>query len=79
MEFHLIQGMTTLKVQLSKDVIHTETHLLTPLNIGDWECWVAAVASKSTQQMIFNRLTTWINTTPTDLGLTDLYSTTTGE
>jgi hypothetical protein len=29
--------------------------------------------------MIFNRLTTWINTTPTDLGLTDLYSTTTGE
>ncbi|KAN0083835.1 protein of unknown function (DUF1793) domain containing protein [Elaphomyces granulatus] len=46
---------------------------------GDWECWVAAVASKSTQQTIFKLLATWINKTPTDRGLTDLYSTTTGD
>jgi hypothetical protein len=59
--------------------MNTKTHLLTPLNIGDWECFAAAIASNGTQQMFFNLLATWINKTPTDRGLTDLYSTSTGE
>ncbi|KAN0074794.1 protein of unknown function (DUF1793) domain containing protein [Elaphomyces granulatus] len=46
---------------------------------GDWECWVAAVASNSTQKMFFNLLATWIDKTPTDLPLTDLYSAITGD
>jgi hypothetical protein len=82
MGFHLIQGMITLKVPLPKNVLRcntTKTHLLTALNIGDWECWVAAVASNSTQKMFFNLLATWIDKTPTDLPLTDLYSAITGE
>ncbi|KAJ9205056.1 hypothetical protein DTO164E3_1679 [Paecilomyces variotii] len=45
---------------------------------ADWQLFTAAVASKSTQQMFLNDLATWINETPTNRPLTDLYDTDTG-
>lgn len=47
--------------------------------IADWQLFTAAVASKSTQQMFLNDLATWINETPTNRPLTDLYDTDTGK
>lgn len=46
--------------------------------IGDWELFVAAIASESTRDMFHKDLAVWINETPTNRALTDLYDTTTG-
>lgn len=46
---------------------------------GDWECFAAAVASRDTRSAFFNYLATWINETPTNRPLTDLYDAVTGE
>ncbi|RAH45891.1 glutaminase GtaA [Aspergillus brunneoviolaceus CBS 621.78] len=45
---------------------------------GDWELFAAAVASTSTRDMFIQLLANWINVTPTNRALTDLYDTTTG-
>ncbi|KAJ5124174.1 uncharacterized protein N7515_007999 [Penicillium bovifimosum] len=45
---------------------------------GDWECFAAAVASGDTRKMFLKDLATWINETPTNRALTDLYDTITG-
>lgn len=47
--------------------------------LGDWECFVAAIASTSTRDMFINDLAKWINETPTNRALTDLYDTVSGE
>lgn len=54
------------------DTRHTYTKL-------DWQCWCAAIAEKSTQQLFFSQIANWINTTPTNQPLTDLYDTITGD
>ncbi|EPS26858.1 Glutaminase A [Penicillium oxalicum] len=46
---------------------------------GDWECFVAAIASTSTRDMFINDLAKWINETPTNRALTDLYDTVSGD
>ncbi|KAJ0424033.1 hypothetical protein BJY00DRAFT_299255 [Aspergillus carlsbadensis] len=46
---------------------------------GDWELFTAAVASTSTRDMFIKLLAEWINQTPTNRALTDLYDTVTGE
>ncbi|RMJ27040.1 Glutaminase [Aspergillus sp. HF37] len=46
---------------------------------GDWECFVAAIASTETRDMFFRDLAVWINETPTNRALTDLYDTMTGD
>jgi len=46
---------------------------------GDWESFAAAIASSSTQTMFISDLANWINKTPTNRPLTDLYDTITGE
>ncbi|KAL1966154.1 hypothetical protein VTN77DRAFT_4706 [Rasamsonia byssochlamydoides] len=46
---------------------------------GDWLSFCAAIASKETQQMLFKDLATWINNTPTNRALTDLYDTISGD
>lgn len=46
---------------------------------GDWELFAAAIASPRTQQMFHRDLATWINETPTNRALTDLYDTVTGK
>jgi len=46
---------------------------------GDWEVFVAAVSNDSTRDMFIKDLATWINNTPTNLPLTDLYETTSGD
>ncbi|CAI7632619.1 hypothetical protein N7533_000851 [Penicillium manginii] len=48
------------------------------LTKGDWECFVAAIASPSTRKMLIGHLATWLNETPTNRPLTDLYETVTG-
>ena len=48
-------------------------------SIGDWECFVAAVSSVDTRAMFIKDLATWINETPTNRALTDLYDTITGK
>ncbi|KAJ5692337.1 hypothetical protein N7462_001760 [Penicillium macrosclerotiorum] len=45
---------------------------------GDWECFAAAVASTDTRDMFIDHLATWVNNTPTNRPLTDLYDTVTG-
>ncbi|RDW86226.1 glutaminase GtaA [Aspergillus mulundensis] len=45
---------------------------------ADWELFTAAVASTSTRDMFIRLLANWINQTPTNRALTDLYDTTTG-
>jgi len=47
--------------------------------LGDWELFAAAVASNSTRDMFIKDLATWINKTPTNRPMTDLYETSTGE
>ncbi|KAL2831158.1 hypothetical protein BDW59DRAFT_7533 [Aspergillus cavernicola] len=46
---------------------------------GDWELFTAAVASTSTRDMFIRLLAEWINRTPTNHALTDLYDTVTGD
>ncbi|KAL5334087.1 glutaminase GtaA [Aspergillus crustosus] len=46
---------------------------------GDWELFTAAVASTSTRDMFIKLLAEWINQTPTNRALTDLYDTATGD
>lgn len=47
--------------------------------VGDWECFVAAIASTETRDMFFKDLAVWINETPTNQAMTDLYDTMTGD
>lgn len=47
--------------------------------IGDWEAWAASIASESTRDMFYSDLANWINVTPTNRALTDLYDTVTGD
>jgi hypothetical protein len=51
----------------------------TDIVAGDWECFTAAVTSGSTRSMFIKDLATWINETPTNRALTDLYDTVTGK
>ncbi|KAJ5797921.1 uncharacterized protein N7503_007217 [Penicillium pulvis] len=46
---------------------------------SDWQSFVAAIASTSTRSQIFDHLFAWINSTPTNKALTDLYDTLTGD
>lgn len=48
-------------------------------DIGDWELFTASIASDETRDLFIKDLATWITETPTNLPLTDLYDTTTGE
>ncbi|KAJ5623081.1 hypothetical protein N7490_011686 [Penicillium lividum] len=54
------------------DTRHTETK-------SDWQSFVAAIASTSTRAMFFDHLANWINKTPTNKAMTDLYDTVTGD
>ncbi|KAK4863905.1 hypothetical protein LT330_010386 [Penicillium expansum] len=45
---------------------------------GDWECFAAAISSVDTRNMFIKDLATWINETPTNRPMTDLYDTITG-
>jgi hypothetical protein len=54
------------------DTRHTYTKL-------DWQSLCAAIADGSTQTMFTTHLTNWVNETPTNMALTDLYDTITGE
>ncbi|KAL3471278.1 hypothetical protein BJX99DRAFT_29762 [Aspergillus californicus] len=45
---------------------------------GDWEIFTAAVASASTRDLFIRLLAEWINETPTNHALTDLYDTASG-
>lgn len=45
----------------------------------DWECFTAAIASSDTRSMFFHHLATWVNQTPTNRPLTDLYDTISGK
>jgi hypothetical protein len=47
--------------------------------IGDWECFAAAIASVDTRDMFLQHLATWLDKTPTNRPLTDLYDTITGK
>lgn len=46
---------------------------------GDWESMTAATCEASTRDMILSDLANWINVTPTNRALTDLYDTISGE
>ena len=46
---------------------------------SDWEMWTAAIASDSTKSLFIGDLATWINETPTNMALTDLFDAVTGE
>jgi hypothetical protein len=46
---------------------------------SDWEMWTAAIASDETKKMFISGLAKWIGDTPTNMALTDLYDTQTGE
>lgn len=46
---------------------------------GDWEMFVAAIASTNTSQMFFGDIAAWINETPTNRAFTDLYIATGGK
>lgn len=46
---------------------------------GDWQCFVAAIASSDTRNTFFKLLANWVNETPTNRPLTDLYDTITGK
>lgn len=45
----------------------------------DWQAWVAAIASDSTQDLFYSRMASWINQTPTNHPLTDLYDVNTAD
>jgi len=46
---------------------------------GDWEAMTAATCGASTRDMFLSHLANWINVTPTNRPLTDLYDTVSGE
>lgn len=46
---------------------------------SDWQCFSAAIASVGTRATFFKHLATWVNETPTNRPLTDLYDTITGK
>ncbi|KKK18479.1 glutaminase GtaA, partial [Aspergillus rambellii] len=46
---------------------------------ADWELFAAAIASTSTRDMFISLLADWINETPTNRALTDLYDTVSGD
>lgn len=46
---------------------------------SDWELFAAAVASDETRDMFIKDLATWINNTPTNRPMTDLYETSSGD
>lgn len=46
---------------------------------GDWELMTAATCEVSTRDMFLSHIANWINVTPTNRALTDLYDTTNGE
>ena len=46
---------------------------------NDWQLFTAAVASPSTKMMFLERMVKWLEETPTNLPLTDLYDTETGK
>ncbi|KAH6652732.1 glutaminase GtaA [Truncatella angustata] len=54
------------------DTRHTQTK-------SDWEMFAAAIASAETRDIFISKLAHWINVTPTNLGLTDLYDAGTGD
>ncbi|KAF7718747.1 Glutaminase [Penicillium ucsense] len=45
---------------------------------GDWELFAAAIASTSTRDMFIQDLAKWVNETPTNRPMTDLYDTVSG-
>ncbi|KAJ5154601.1 uncharacterized protein N7500_010040 [Penicillium coprophilum] len=46
---------------------------------SDWECFAAAISSVETRAMFIKDLATWVNETPTNRPLTDLYETISGD
>ncbi|KAJ5162199.1 hypothetical protein N7492_007591 [Penicillium capsulatum] len=46
---------------------------------SDWECFTAAIASTETRDKIIKKVATWVNETPTNRALTDLYDTNNGD
>ncbi|KAJ5594326.1 Glutaminase A [Penicillium hispanicum] len=46
---------------------------------SDWQSFSAAIASVQTRDMFFKDIATWINETPTNQPLTDLYDTVSGD
>lgn len=54
------------------DTRHTYTKL-------DWEIFCASVASDSTKALFIDAIANWINVTPTDMPLTDLYDAISGD
>ncbi|KAH8671259.1 glutaminase GtaA [Xylariales sp. PMI_506] len=46
---------------------------------SDWELWTAAIASPNTRNQFIERVANWINNTPTNRALTDLYYADTGD
>ncbi|MCJ1451234.1 hypothetical protein MMC28_001570 [Mycoblastus sanguinarius] len=46
---------------------------------NDWQMFVAAIASANTTQMFISDIATWINETPTNRAMTDLYNATGGD
>ncbi|CAJ2502899.1 Uu.00g102930.m01.CDS01 [Anthostomella pinea] len=61
-----------LKYGVPLDTRHTYTK-------SDWELWAAAVASPDTRDLFVNLIAEWINVTPTNMALTDLYDCETGD
>lgn len=46
---------------------------------GDWQCFAAAIASSDTRRTFFKDLANWVNETPTNRPLTDLYDAVSGK
>jgi len=46
---------------------------------SDWQCFTAAISSTHTRSAFFKDLATWVNETPTNRPLTDLYDTISGK
>ncbi|KAI1002759.1 Glutaminase A [Podosphaera aphanis] len=46
---------------------------------SDWEMWAAAIASEETRAIFISDLARWIADTPTNVAMTDLYDTDTGD
>ncbi|OKL58620.1 hypothetical protein UA08_06168 [Talaromyces atroroseus] len=46
---------------------------------ADWEAWVASISNETTRDMFYSDLAKWINETPTNHALSDLYDTVSGD
>jgi hypothetical protein len=46
---------------------------------SDWQLWAAAIASEQTRDDMISRIANWINVTPTNRALTDLYDCVSGD